>query len=115
MEAQENQETKQYPDIPFAQSTRRLSTRRLGMERASLKGGKEEEWKAVREAEKNQKTKASSTKALWYPDLPWGLPSKIAKAPEKGMLFLKFWDVISALLSIYVAWSIPFMLGFDKM
>jgi hypothetical protein len=35
--------------------------------------------------------------------------------PRRGQLFLKCWDILCAFACIYVAWAVPFVLGFEKL
>ena len=52
-------------------------------------------------------------KAILYPSLPWGL-SPILEAPRDGAVFLQWWDVIIAFSCLYIAFSVPFTLGFER-
>ena len=53
-------------------------------------------------------------KALLYPMLPWGLPAAGIMRTQ-GAVFLQAWDIVIAFAVLYVAFMVPYSLGFQRL
>jgi len=61
----------------------------------------------------NQGPKRAKRQAMLHPSLPWGL-SPTQAARQEGAVFLQWWDVVIAVSCLYIAFTVPFTLGFER-
>eukprot|EP00282_Hemiselmis_andersenii_P037308 CAMPEP_0169433248 /NCGR_PEP_ID=MMETSP1042-20121227/3907_1 /TAXON_ID=464988 /ORGANISM="Hemiselmis andersenii, Strain CCMP1180" /LENGTH=1094 /DNA_ID=CAMNT_0009543769 /DNA_START=78 /DNA_END=3358 /DNA_ORIENTATION=- len=54
----------------------------------------------------------SSQRAWFYPEFPLGSSTTAKKEYMKGASFLQFWDCVTAVACMYVAWAVPYKIGF---
>jgi CRP-like cAMP-binding protein len=52
-------------------------------------------------------------RAIFYPTLPWGLPAH-ENVNSTGALFLQVWELVVAASCLYMAFVIPYSLGFER-
>ena len=45
-------------------------------------------------------------RALFYPEIPWGAPPTWKGTFMRGVRFLQFWDVLTSIACLYVAWAV---------
>ena len=49
-----------------------------------------------------------------YPELPWGAPPSWERRGKFGGVFLVYWEMLTCIACVYVAITVPYIVGIDE-